>query len=171
MSTSSWCPSCCPNCYVDEISSEPSNGLYALEKLLLVGIVFVNVEIKLQHLICDHTHAQDGWHRFKARSVIPHLSDSEDISLFVGIEYLEKYMHIKATYRATHDTMALRIYLIPLEISHADDFQGLAAKFLRQVLLRVNNNEKSWKGLEITEAPTPFLRNPEVRLPSSMQYF
>ena len=155
-----WCPSCCGSCFVAEISSEPSDGSpYSLGNLLSVGSVFVKLGIEPQHLICDHRHAQDGWHYFSAHSVIPYLSDSEDISFCRQIEFLVKHRFIMATYRATYDAaMALRIYLIPYDLPNVqgklrvrgESVLAPAKRYLRQLLPRIINNEEIWNGLEPT---------------------
>ena len=169
---SNWCPSCCAGCFVAEISSEPSNeSPYSLENLLPVGCVFVKLAIEPQHLICDHTHAQDGWHYFNAHSVIPHLSVSEDISFCRQIEFLVKHRFIMATYRATYDAaMALRIYLIPYDLSNVqgklrvrgESVLAPAKRYLRQLLPKIINNEEVWKGLEPTKEITLLIPNPKA---------
>ena len=167
-----WCPSCCASCFVADIPSEPSNGTpYSLGNLLPVGCVFVNLGIEPQHLICDHTHAQDGWHNFNAHSIIPHLSDQEDISFCRQIEFLVKHQFIVATYRATHDaTMALRIYLIPYDLPNVqgklrmrgENILAPAKRYLRQLLPRIITNEEMWNGLEATGEITALIPNPKA---------
>ena len=168
----SWCPSCCAGCFVAEIPSEPSNGTpYSLGNLLPVGSVFVNLAIEPQHMICDHTHAQDGWHGFNAHSIIPHLSEQEDISFCRQIEFLVKHRFIVATYRATYDAiMALRIYLIPYDLSNvhgklrvrAESILAPARRYLRQLLPKIINNEEIWNGLEPTGEIIALIPNPKV---------
>ena len=169
---STWCPSCCAGCFVAEIPSEPSNeSPYSLVNLLAVGSVFIKLEIEPQHLICDHIHAQDGWHYFNAHSVIPHLSDSEDISFCRQIEFLVKHRFIMATYRATHDAaMALRIYLIPYDLSNVqgklrvrgENVLAPAKRYLRQLLPKIINNGEIWDGLEPAGEITPLIPNPKA---------
>ena len=166
---STWCPSCCAGCFVAEIPSEPSNeSPYSLVNLLAVGSVFIKLGIEPQHLICDHIHAQDGWHYFNAHSVIPHLSDSEDISFCRQIEFLVKHRFIMATYRATHDAaMALRIYLIPYDLSNVqgklrvrgENVLAPAKRYLRQLLPKIINNKDIWDGLEPTGEITALIPN------------
>jgi len=167
-----WCPSCCAGCFVAEIPSESSNGFpYSLKNLLPVGSVFVKLEIETQHLICDHTHAQDGWHNFNAHSIIPHLCDPGDISFCRQIEFLVKHRFIMATYRASNGaTMALRIYLIPYDLSNVqgklrvrvENVLAPAKRYLRQLLPRIINNEEIWNGLEPTGEVTALIPDTKV---------
>ena len=155
-----------------EIPSESPNGSpYSLENLLSVGCVSVKLAIEPQHLICDHKHAEDGWHYFNAHSVIPHLSDSEDISFCRQIEFLVKHRFIMATYRATYDAiMALRIYLIPYDLSNVqgklrvrgESVLAPAKRYLRQLLPRIINNEEIWNGLEPTGDIITLIPNPKA---------
>lgn len=166
-----WCPSCCAGCFVADIPLVPSNGTpYSLDNLLPVGNVFVKLAIEPQHLICDHTHAQDGWHHFNGHSVIPHLSDPEDISFCRQIEFLMKHRFIVATYRATYDAiMALRIYLIPYDLSNvqgklrvrAENVLAPAKRYLRHLLPRIINNEEIWNGLEPIGDVTTLIPDPK----------
>ncbi|KAF8809006.1 hypothetical protein BYT27DRAFT_7222578 [Phlegmacium glaucopus] len=168
-----WCPSCCAGCFVAEIPSESSDGSpYSLINLLPVGSVFVKLGIEPQHLICDHTHAQDGWHNFNAHSIIPHLSDPEDASFCRQIEFLVKHRFIVATYRATHDAiMALRIYLIPYDLSNVqgklrvrvENILTPAKRYMRQLLPRIINNEEIWNGLKPTAEVTALILDPKDR--------
>lgn len=166
-----WCPSCCASCFAAEIPSEPSNRTpYSLQNLLPVGNVFVKLGIEPQHLICDHTHAEDGWHNFNAHSIIPHLSDPEDISFSRQIEFLVKQRFIVATYRAHGVIMALRIYLIPYDLSNvqgklrvrAENVLAPAKRYLRQLLPRIVNNGEIWNGLEPTGDVTALIPNPKA---------
>jgi hypothetical protein len=167
-----WCPSCCAGCFVADIPLVPSNGTpYSLDNLLPVGNVFVKLAIEPQHLICDHTHAQDGWHHFNGHSVIPHLSDPEDISFCRQIEFLMKHRFIVATYRATYDAiMALRIYLIPYDLSNvqgklrvrAENVLAPAKRYLRHLLPRIINNEEIWNGLEPIGDVTTLIPDPKA---------
>jgi hypothetical protein len=171
---STWCPSCCGGCFVAEIPSEPlDDSPYSLgnPSQLPAGCVFVKLGIEPQHLICDHTHAQDGWHNFNAHSIIPHLSESEDISFCRQIEFLVKHRFIIATYRATQDAiMALRIYLIPYDLSkvqgklrnRGESVLAPAKRYLRQLLPRIINNEEIWNGLEPTGEITALIPNPKA---------
>ena len=169
---SSWCPSCCAGCFVAEIPSEPSKGTpYSLGNLLSVGSVSVNLGIEPQHLICDHTHAQDGWHSFNVHSIIPHLSDAEDVSFCRQIEFLVKHQFILATYRATHDAkMALRIYLIPCDLSNVqgklrvrgNNILAPAKRYLRQLLPKIISSEEIWNGLQPTKEITTLIPNPKA---------
>lgn len=169
---STWCPSCCAGCFVAEIPSEPSDeSPYSLENLLPVGSVLIKLGIEQQHLICDHNHAQDGWHYFNAHSVIPHLSDSDDISFCRQIEFLVKHRFIMATYRATYDAaMALRVYLIPYDLSNVqgklrvrgESVLAPAKRYLRQLLPKIINNEEIWNGLEPTGEITSLIPNPKA---------
>ena len=169
-----WCPSCCANCFVAGISSEPSNGdPFSLGNLLPVGSIYVKLGIESQHLICDHTHAQDGWHNFNAHSIIPHLSNSEDISLCRQIEFLVKYRFIVTTYRAIDNAstlIALRIYFIPYDLSNvkgqlrvrAGNTLAPARRYLRQLLPRIMNNEDIWNGAEPTGEVTFLVSDPKA---------
>jgi len=98
-------------------------------------------------------HAQDGWHYFKAHSIIPFLSDSEEISDCRVIESLVADRLIKCTYRATHDgNLALRIYLIHSKFTNDDEVRGEigSRKIFCQLIARITNNEEIWNGLEPT---------------------
>lgn len=170
---STWCPSCCAGCFVADISSEsPNESPYSLKNLLPVGCVFVKLGIEPQHLICDHTHAQDGWHNFNAHAVVPHLSDPEDVSFCRQIEFLVKHRFIGATYRATHATaaVALRIYLIPYDLANVqgklrvrmENVLAPGKRYLRQLLPRIFNNEEIWNGLESTGELTTLIPDPKV---------
>jgi hypothetical protein len=147
--TTNFCPSCCANCFVDEIPSDSSKeSILSLENFLPVGCVFVNLSIQKQQQICAHVHAQDGWHYFQGQTIIPHLSNSEDISLCRQIETLMRRQIITATYRAADNealSLTLRIYLIPsdsVEKAHLDCYYQ--RKYLRELLLRVIKNQESW---------------------------
>lgn len=167
-----WCPSCCAGCFVAEISPEPSNDSpYSLGNLFPVGCAFLKLAIEPQHLICDHTHAQDGWHYFNAHSIIPQLSDSEDISFCRHIEFLVKHRFIMVTYRATYDAaMALRIYIIPYDLSNVqgklrvrgESVLAPAKRYLRQLLPMIVNNEEIWNGLEPRGEITALIPNPKA---------
>lgn len=168
---STWCPSCCAGCFVADIPSDvPDGSPYSLENLLSVGNVFVNLGIEPQHLICDHTHAEDGWHYFNAHSIIPHLSESEDISFCRQIEFLVKHRFIMATYRAHEVIMALRIYLIPYDLSNVqgklrvrgESVLAPAKRYLRQLLPRIISNEEIWNGLEPTGKIIALIPNPKA---------
>ena len=167
-----WCPSCCAGCFLAEIPSEPSNGTpYSLKNLLPIGNIFVNLGIRPQHLICDHTHAEDGWHNFDAHPIIPYLASPEDISFCHQIEFLVKHRFIMATYRATQAaTMVLRIYLIPYDLSNVqgklwvrmENVLAPVKRYLWQLLPRVISNKKIWKGLEPTGEITALISNAKV---------
>lgn len=155
-----------------DIAPEPQNGTpYSLSNLLPVGNVFVKLGVELQQLICDHAHAQDGWHNFNAHSIIPHLSDPEDISFCRQIEFLVKHRFIVATYRTAHDaTMTLRIYLIPYDLSNvqgklrvrAENILAPAKRYLRHLLPRIISNDELWDGLEPTGEVAALIPNPKV---------
>lgn len=168
---STWCPSCCGGCFVAEIPSEPfDDAPYSLgnPSILPVGNVSVKLGVEPQHLICDHTHAQDGWHNFKAHSIIPHLSDSEDISFCRQLEFLVQHRFIIATYRGTYDAaMSVRIYLIPYDLPNlegklrgrGDSVLAPAKRYLRQLFPRIINNEEIWNGLKPTGEITALIHN------------
>lgn len=159
---STWCPSCCAYC-LGGISDPSDRTQISLENLLPVGIVLVNVNVELQQLLCDHSHAQDGWHCFKAVSIKPHLQDSEEVALCDEIDYLVKFCYIKVTYRAAPDgAMALRIYLVPLELNNVEVvLRESPFIYLRRLLRRISN-EVTWNGLHPTGESTPLIPNPKV---------
>ena len=150
---STWCPSCCANCFLNEIHSDsPTKSPFSFNDLLPVGSVFVRFKIETQHKICDHRHAQDGWHYFEDETIIQHLSDTEEISFWLQIHSLVKNRTIIVTYRAAQDSplrLALRIYLIPSDIVKREG--STHGSYLRNLLARLSRSENSWNGHEPTE--------------------
>ncbi|KAF8163635.1 hypothetical protein B0H34DRAFT_781279 [Crassisporium funariophilum] len=146
--------------------SSSSQPAYALHNLLQGGSLTLGFGVELQHLICDHSHAEDGWHHFEPHSVIPHLSKPEDISLCQELKFLAKNLFISATCRSTPEgALAIRIYLIPYDLSNVqgklrirpENVVGPAKRFLRKLLPRITSNAEKWAGREPVRKDVPLI--------------
>lgn len=113
MSTSR-CPSCCGRC--SEIIPQTIHLL--LDNMPPFGIIFVDLHVEQQHVICSHRHVQDGWHKFRAPRVMKKLSDPQEVEICERLGFLVDNGFINATYRAIGRTMAVRIYLDPRKFRH-----------------------------------------------------
>lgn len=167
---STWCPSCCANCFSEETHLDTQNkSQFSLIDLLPVGSVFVRLEIEAQQKVCDHRHAQDGWHYF-AHETVTHLSDPEEISLCRQINSLVEDRTIVVTYRAAQDSqlgLALRVYLIPSKL--VKEGRRRHGVYLLNLLDRLIQSENSWKGYEPTEGVerTPMISDHSVSMLAS----
>ncbi|KAJ3516660.1 hypothetical protein NLJ89_g1000 [Agrocybe chaxingu] len=151
------CPSCCSNCFISTLSSTWSNSPYALHNLLPVGTVIIDIPVASQHDICEHVHAEDGWHEFQAQQVTPRLENAEDVAFCRGLEFLIKQQFISCTYRCTHDNrMVLRVYLIPYDLANVqgklrirkDNILSPAKRYLRTLVPRISQDTGRWNGLK-----------------------
>ncbi|KAF8969663.1 SNF2 family N-terminal domain-containing protein [Flammula alnicola] len=152
---SSWCTSCCGGCFISPPPSPISNLPYALPNLLAAGTIVIKLPVEIEHQICDHTHAEDGWHHFRAHLVIPHLSSADDITFCRGLEYLVNECFVSATYRSNHDgLMAVRIYLIPHDLANMqgklrvrkENILAPARRYLRSLLPKISQDVDKWNG-------------------------
>ncbi|KAF8912126.1 hypothetical protein CPB84DRAFT_1761324 [Gymnopilus junonius] len=158
--SSSSCPSCCAGCTHSSPNSSRVGPPYTLQNLFGVGTIAVQVPGDLHLQFCNHVHAEDGWHNFEAQSVLPHLSNGDDIGFCQELAFLVKARFISATYRATQDgAMAVRIYLIPYDLSNGqgvlrmrkENVLNPAKRYMRSLLPRISTSLEKWKGLEQTE--------------------
>ncbi|KAF9484636.1 hypothetical protein BDN70DRAFT_872149 [Pholiota conissans] len=153
---SSWCPSCCGSCFVSSPPASTSDSPFALRHLLALGTILVNLHVAFEHQICDHTHAEDGWHYFKGHSVVPHLSNPTDIELCQKLDYLVQGQFIAATYRSNSiGLMDVRVYLIPYDLANIkgklrvrkESILNSARMYLRNLLPQISQNTERWMGV------------------------
>ncbi len=138
---------------------------FALQNLLPLGTTSFNIPVEVDHQICEHSHAEDGWHVFQAHLVLPRLSDSVDIARCQGLAFLCKERFVSATYRSNpYGLMDVRIYLIPYDLPNAhgklrlrkEGILGPGRRYMRSLLPTVSQSINRWLGEKVTghELPT-----------------
>jgi hypothetical protein len=170
--SSPWCTSCCGSCFVSPPAASSSDSPYALRHLLSLGTILIKLPVEIEHRICNHTHAEDGWHHFIGTMAIPHLSDPDDIALCRALDYLVHERFIAATYRSNaFGFMDVRIYLIPYDLSNVqgklrirkDTILNEARRYLRDLFPRISQDVDRWNGLRPTDGETMILPPSKVR--------
>lgn len=158
------CQSCCANCFISASASTPLELPFSLRNLLAVGTIAIGLPVEKQHQVCDHTHAEDGWHSFRAEGLASLLPNAEDLTLCHELDFLIKQRFLSATYNcmiSDGSRAVIRIYLIP------DDLCGLtsalrmrkdavlnpARRFLRHILPMISKNVGMW--FQSPDTPTP----------------
>ncbi|PPQ86914.1 hypothetical protein CVT25_009800 [Psilocybe cyanescens] len=134
---------------------------YSLHKLLGVGTITLPIPVAVLHQICDHEHAEDGWHPFKTESILPHLPHPEDLAFCRELHFLMKQRFVSVTYSTTMDGwITLRIYLIPYDLGglkgilriRKENILGPARKYMRSLLPRISQDAEKWFSMEpVTE--------------------
>lgn len=160
-----FCPSCCASCFIcmpplPSTSSSP----FALQNLLPLGTTSFNIPVEIDHQICQHSHAEDGWHVFQAHLVLPHLSDPVDIVRCQGLAFLSKEHFISTTYRSNpYGLMDVRVYLIPYDLPNVhgrlrlrkEGVLGPGRRYMRSLLPKVSQSNDRWLGEKTTgDEPT-----------------
>jgi hypothetical protein len=174
------CSSCCNSCRNRNLSRDgPGTEVgadepYSLKKLLPVGTVTFQLAARdaLQD-ICDHVHAEDGWHSFSGAWEMLHFANSEGKTSAHAIEFLLKHHFFSATYHAASDGCAivLRIYLIPHDFSgvkgalhnRKDNVLVPGRRYLRALLPKVTQDPDIWEGGSCSERGVPLLSDVKVR--------
>ena len=162
------CTSCCSSCLRGgglPPHSSSTDPAFTLEKLFPLGTVSLNVPTTDEQLSCDHIHAEDGWHSFRAEKVLHCLSDPDDIAFCRELEYLIKEQFIVATRRSNYHTklMDIRVYLIPYDLPHVqgklrlrkEGVLGPARRYMRTLLPKVSQDVNRWDGLEPSGGDIP----------------
>lgn len=152
------CPSCCQDCTLPSplLQSSSPTSPYALSKLLQAGTLALHVSSGVKDQICDHTHAEDGWHVFNAQALVPHLLDSTDAAFCHELDFLIKQRFVSITYSSVNSgqLILLRLYLIPYDLS---DVQGKlhvrketilnpAKRYMRTLLPKITRDIDAWFG-------------------------
>ncbi|TFK36351.1 hypothetical protein BDQ12DRAFT_686775 [Crucibulum laeve] len=152
------CSSCCAACNALESrpnSSSSKQSPFALANLLPVGTVSLKLLPDSQQALCDHEHAEDGWHSFRGTALLGHLSTVEDIGFCRDLEFLLKHQFISATYLITsHAELLLRIYFIPYDLANVqgklrtrkDSVVAPAKRYMRRLLPQVVKDVEGWEG-------------------------
>jgi hypothetical protein len=139
-------------------STEPT----ALQNLLPVGALFLPLFAPAEQEICDHKHAEDGWHEFRAQKFVGLFSRQEDISFCNDLQFLINQDFMRATHQNNaNGYVSLRIYLIP------DDLPGMSGKLrtrphnilpaarrhLRALLPKIITHKLLWDGVRLDKLP------------------
>ncbi|KAF9014154.1 hypothetical protein BDQ17DRAFT_445129 [Cyathus striatus] len=93
------CQSCCSACNSHPYSPSPSSSVsslepFALHNLLPVGTITIRIFSDGLHTLCDHQHAEDGWHRFSGTALFGRLTNEDDIAVCHDLEFLQKQNYI-----------------------------------------------------------------------------
>lgn len=154
------CPSCCASCLSGTVSRPGAvssvENPYALANLLPAGTIQICVAT---HEICSHAHAEDGWHFFEGRSLLDHLTSSEDDSFVQQLIFLVENRFISATCQLTpsRKTLHVRIYIIPYDLANVqgklrvrDEVKVVAParRYLKVLLPRIIQDVRQWEGIE-----------------------
>jgi hypothetical protein len=152
------CPSCCHGCFggtqVQWYTQPELGAAYSLENLLAAGTVVVNLNPDVQESVCNHTHAEDGWHPFQNNLFKGHLT-VEDASVCREIEFLVQHRFISVTYRLGSLTRVfLRIYIIPFDLANVQGklrvrkevILGPARRYLKTLLPKIVQAADNWNG-------------------------
>ncbi|KAF9556010.1 hypothetical protein CPC08DRAFT_711560 [Agrocybe pediades] len=149
------CTSCCPGCRLERPSFAGTSSPFSLINLLPFGTLHLLVSANTQHLLCEHMHAEDGWHLFQEANLVPHLARSEDITFCQQLGFLVMHRFISATYMAgENEQMIVRIYLIPYDLANVRGELRIrkpnilvpAKKYMRDLLPRISQNTGLWNG-------------------------
>lgn len=167
--TMSFCPPCaicCTTCAAKQLKTplthaagdpekDPSRS-FALKNLFAAGSLTIKRAPQQEPLLCDHVHADDGWHRFNGLWHSGYLT-SDGVDLSANIGFLVKNDFIRATYNITSETtFTLRIYFIQNNLPgvkgtlrHTNrkyKVLNSARRYLRDLVDKVTRDAEQWYG-------------------------
>lgn len=162
-SSSDICPSCCPGCSTGNqvqlhSTRQGLDAPYSLGNLLAAGTLVVNLDSDIQEFICNHVHAEDGWHPFQHNVLKDHLA-IDDASLCKEIKFLTEHRFVSVTYRAASlRRVFMRIYFIPFDLANVQGklrvrkeiILGPARRYLRALLPKITQDSDSWNGNDLS---------------------
>jgi len=121
---------------------------------LAAGTLVVNLDFDVQEVICNHTHAEDGWHPFEHSVLKDHLA-VDDANVCREIEFLVQHRFIAVTYcLGPLPRVFLRIYIIPFDLANVQGKLRVrkeitlnpARRYLRTLLPKISQNSVNWNG-------------------------
>ncbi|KXN91423.1 DNA repair protein rad5 [Leucoagaricus sp. SymC.cos] len=164
-----FCPSCaicCTICAQKQLKTplycafgDPlpkSKQPFALNNLLAAGTVTIQRVPQSEPSLCDHFHADDGWHDFEGLWHSGYLGQ-DDAELAKQLRYLVRNDFIRTTYNiSSAETMTLRIYFVPVNLkdvkgrlhhnNRPDGILSQARRYLKDLLPRISQNIDQWYG-------------------------
>ncbi|KAJ3576884.1 hypothetical protein NP233_g125 [Leucocoprinus birnbaumii] len=159
------CAICCTLCAekqqptpLDHAFGNPTpqaNNPFALNKLLAAGTLSLRRVPQSEPSLCDHVHADDGWHEFEGVWHSGYL-ENDDANLAKQLQYLVRQDFIRTTYNITGDELTLRIYLVPVDLrgvkgrlhhsNRGENVLSNARRYLRSLLPRLSVDKERWYG-------------------------
>lgn len=129
---------------------------FALNHLLAAGTVTIKRRPQEEPSLCDHVHADDGWHEFDGLWHSGYLPE-DDASFSKELWFLVKHDFVRATYNITsEETLTLRIYFVPVDLkgvkgrlhhsNRKDNILGPARRYIRNLVPRISQNRDLWYG-------------------------
>lgn len=148
------CPSCCLLCSSKPPALTPTLTPLSLANFLPAGTLRIDTPPTQS---CDHTHEEDGWHRF-----------TNPTGEWDGLAFLIKHEFVAVTCRLSDDRLALviRIYVIPWDLANyggklrlRDESKVLAParKYLRALFPKIVRDPAAWEGHLGSSCTEPFL--------------
>jgi hypothetical protein len=110
---------------------------------------------------CQHSHSEDGWHKFPGYAVLSPLVPAEEESIIQQLDFLIANHFIAATcFSASSPSgpralLMLRIYLIPwdlagvqgaLRVRPEGTIAGPARHYMRLLLPQIIQDDREWEG-------------------------
>jgi hypothetical protein len=160
------CAICCTNC-AEKLSKTPINHVFgdptpknsqpfALNKLLAAGTVTLKRVPQAEPSLCDHFHADDGWHEFEGIWHSGYLG-KDDAELAKQLHSLVQNDFIRATYSiSSEETLTVRIYIVPVDLkdvkgklhhnNRADHVLSYGRRNFRDFLPRISRDNNQWCG-------------------------
>ncbi|KII88156.1 hypothetical protein PLICRDRAFT_175794 [Plicaturopsis crispa FD-325 SS-3] len=154
------CTSCCLVCTSEGGPSlEPVSQIsdpYALKNLLAAGTTEVALAAQAS-IPCYHKHAEDGWHHFPGKILLPILSNTAEEDRFIReLDFLITNLFVSATCRLdqSRTMLYIRIYLIPWDLANVqgvlrirdEGIVKVAGTYMQKVLQRLVKNTSCWEG-------------------------
>lgn len=167
------CRACCAACrqtgLVVQSPSTSSHDPYNLDNFLPAGLIVLK-SLKPNNLLCDHTHATDGWHRYSGD--ITTNSDERDICS--QLTFLTQHQFLAVTWCASAELsyIHLRIYIIPYDLPNVKGvlqrsrrgsaLLKRAVSYMKAVVPRIVADGRAWGGSTETMNFDNFFVGPDL---------
>lgn len=158
------CRACCPNCFMTPTPVTSSTEPTALQNLLPVGTIFLPLSAAAEQGVCDHQHAEDGWHYFQEDKFVGLFSKQEDVSFCHNLQFLIDHGFVRATHQNNaNGYVSVRVYLVPDDLpgtlgrlrSQPQRVLPTVRRHLRTLLPKIITHHLLWAGMQFDKIPTP----------------
>lgn len=145
----------------------PDNAVrpFAVRNLLPAGTMSLPIAQTDLVNICDHTHANEDWHTFPGKALLPYLTDQENETLCRQLDFLveHKFLIIQCKVGDSGAALMLRVYIVPYDLPGVqgklrvrDETSDLkpARLCLRNIMPQVIQERSLWDAHDLDPSPS-----------------